>query len=67
MQGVGEMLGPQELGDALIGGVVDQDRAQQRLLRLEIVRRLAQARIFGAGRRVTLVVIFSVAPCRAFA
>ena len=41
--GIGEVLGPQELGHALVGGVVDQDRAQQRLLRLEIVRRLAQA------------------------
>ena len=50
VQGIGEVLRPQELGDALVGGVVDQDRAQQRLLRLEIVRRLAQADVFGAGQ-----------------
>ena len=50
VQGIGEVLGPQELGDALVGGVVDQDGAQQRLLRLEIVRRLAQADVFGAGQ-----------------
>ena len=49
MQRVGEVFGAQELGHALIGGVVDQDGAEQRLLRLEIVRRLAQARIFGTG------------------
>ena len=50
VQRIGEMLGLQELGHALIGGVVDQDGAQQRLLRLEIVRRLAQADVFGAGQ-----------------
>ena len=50
VQRIGEVLGPQELGDALVGGVVDQDRAQQRLLRLEIVRRLAQPDVFGAGQ-----------------
>ena len=50
VQGIGEVLRPQELGDALVGGVVDQDGAQQRLLRLEIVRRLAQADVFGAGQ-----------------
>ena len=42
------MLGAQELSNALIGGVVDEDGAQERLFGLEIVRRLAQARIFGA-------------------
>ena len=50
MQRIGEMLGAQELRDALVGGVVDQDRAEQGLLGLEIVWRLAQARIFGAGQ-----------------
>ena len=50
VQRIGEVFRPQELGHALVGGVVDQDRAQQRLLRLEIVRRLAQADVFGAGQ-----------------
>ena len=50
VQGIGEMLRAQELGHPLVGGVVDQDGAQQRLLRLEIVRRLAQADVFGAGQ-----------------
>ena len=49
VQRIGEMFGAQELGHALIGGVVDEDGAQKRLFGLEIVRRLAQARIFGAG------------------
>jgi hypothetical protein len=50
VQGIGEVFRPQELRDALVGGVVDQDGAQQRLLRLEIVRRLAQTDVFGAGQ-----------------
>src|SRR4029079_16784731 len=50
VQGVGEMFRSQELGDALVGGVVDENRAQKRLLRLEIVRRFAQTDIFGAGQ-----------------
>ncbi len=33
-----EMLAPQEVGDAVEGVVVDEDRAEQRLLGLEIVR-----------------------------
>ncbi len=36
------MLGGQEAGDAVEGVVVDEDRAQQRLLRLDVVRRLAE-------------------------
>jgi hypothetical protein len=50
VQRIGEVLGPQELGDPLVGGVVDQDRAEQGLLGLEIVRRLAQPDFFGAGQ-----------------
>ena len=44
------MLVFQELGDALIGGIVDQDRAQQRLLGLEIVRRLSEQEIVRSGQ-----------------
>ena len=36
---LGEMLGPQELGDPVEGGVVDEDRAEQRLLGLDSWRR----------------------------
>ena len=50
VQGIGEVLGAQEFGHPLVGCVVDQDGAQQRLFRLEIVRRLAQAQVFCAGQ-----------------
>src|SRR3546814_9584379 len=45
------MLGAQELGDPFIGPVVDQHRAEQRLLGLEVVRRLAMRERFGAGEQ----------------
>ena len=54
---VGEMLRRQELGDPLIGAVVGEQRAEQRLLRLHIGGRQAlgqaeQGRIDGVhGRR----------------
>src|SRR5689334_20547681 len=60
------MLGPQELGDPLIGRIVDQDGAQQRLLGLEIVRRLAQQGIFGAGQPRDVVGFFEWLHGRAF-
>ena len=41
----GKMLGAQEIGDAVVGIVVDQDGAEQRLLRLDVVRRDAEAGI----------------------
>ena len=44
VQRIGEMLTLEEFRDPVIGGVVDQDRAQQRLLRLEVVRRFADGR-----------------------
>ena len=50
MQRIGEVFRPQELGDPLVGGVVDENGAQQGLFRLEIVRRLAQANVIGAGQ-----------------
>ncbi len=43
------MFGAQEFCDSLIGGIVDEDGAEKGLFRLEIVRRLAQARVFRAG------------------
>ena len=49
MQRVGKMLRPQEFGHALIGGVIDQDGAEQRLLRLEIMRRLPQTHVVRPG------------------
>ena len=48
MQGIREVFGAQELGHPLIGGIVDEDGAEQRLLRFEVVRRFAQAGVFGA-------------------
>ena len=36
-----EMLAPKEVGDAVEGVVVDEDRAEQRLFGLEVVRRRA--------------------------
>ena len=36
-----EMLAPEEIGDAVERVVIDQDRAEQRLFGLEIVRRRA--------------------------
>ena len=45
VQFLGEMLGLQEVGDAVEGVVVDQDGAEQRLFRLDIGGRLARARI----------------------
>ena len=66
MQRIGEMLGPQELGDPLVGGVVDQDRAEQRLLGLEIVRRLAQPDVFGAGQARDVRCFFEGLHGRAF-
>jgi len=49
---VGEMLGPQEVGDALIGAVVVQDGAEQRHLGFVVVRRRAvePGRGGGVGR-----------------
>ena len=44
-----EMLRPQELRDPVIGLVVDQDRAEQRLLGFDVVRLGAEA-----GRRLRL-------------
>jgi len=44
---VGEMVRAQEFADPFIGAVVHQDRAQQRLLGLQIVRRLAMGRFPG--------------------
>ena len=38
-----EMLGQQEIGDAVERLVVDEDRAEQRLLRLDVVRREPEA------------------------
>jgi hypothetical protein len=35
---IGEMFRPQELGDPLVGTVVDQNRAEQRQLRLDYSR-----------------------------
>src|SRR6185312_7037611 len=45
MDAFGEMRRFQEFGDAVIGGVVDENRAQQRLLCFEIGRRGAVLRI----------------------
>ena len=36
VQWIGKVIGLQEFGDAVVRGVVHQDRAQQRLLSLEI-------------------------------
>ncbi len=41
VQRIGEVLAFQELRDPMIGRIVHEDRAQQSLFRLEIVRRLA--------------------------
>jgi hypothetical protein len=43
---VGEVLALQELADPMVGGVVDQDRAQESLLGLEILRGQAEVRFF---------------------
>jgi len=66
VQGIGEMLGPQEFGHPLIGCIVDQDGAKQCLLRLEIMRRLAQTGIFGAGQARDVVCFFEWLHGRAF-
>ena len=54
-----EMLGPQVLADPVIGFVVDQDRAEQRLLGLDIVRLGAKA---GRAARIAASVEGSVMP-----
>ena len=48
---LGEMLGLQELGDPVKGRVVDEDRAEQRLLGLDIGGRRAIGRVAFAQRR----------------
>jgi len=40
MHGIAEMLGRKEFGDPAVGGVIDEDGAQQRLLGLGIAWRL---------------------------
>ncbi len=42
---LGEMLGPQEIRDAVESVIVDKNRPEQRLLRLDIVRREAVSRL----------------------
>jgi len=49
VQGLIKMHRLQKVRHAIIGIVVDEDRAQQRLLGLNVVRRLAVKR-FGGGR-----------------
>ena len=44
MQRVVEMTGLEEARDPVDGLVIDQDRAEQRLLRLDIMRRRAENR-----------------------
>ena len=44
MQRLEEMLGLEEVGDAIVRLVIDEDRAEQRLLDLDIVRRGAKKR-----------------------
>ena len=44
-----EMLGLEEIGNAIKSVVIDEDRAKQRLLRLDIVRRKPERGI-GAAR-----------------
>jgi len=66
VQGIGEMLGPQEFGNPLIGRIVDQNGAQERLLGFEIVRRLAEMGVFGAGQARDIVGFFESLTGRAF-
>ena len=51
VHGLGEMLGPEKLGDAVEGGVVDEDCTQKRLLGLDVCRRRAVACVAVAQRR----------------
>ena len=44
-----EMLAPKKVGDAVEGVVVDQDRAEQRLLGVEVVRRRAVGALLRCG------------------
>src|SRR6185437_6662542 len=46
-----EMLRPQEFGDAMVSGIIDEDRREQRLLGLDIGRRLSIGRLALAQRR----------------
>ncbi len=57
---LGEMLGLEEIGDAVEGVVVDEDRAKQRLFRLDIMRRQPERGIGALARRV-LSARFSIA------
>ena len=45
-----EMVAPEEVGHAVERVVVDEDRAEQRLLRLEVVRRRAIGTVLGLRR-----------------
>ncbi len=50
MQVLGEMLGPEEIGHAIEGVIIDEDRAEQRLFGLDIMRREAKAGLDGGIR-----------------
>ncbi len=51
MDGVGEELWPQELGDPVVGGVIDENGTEQGLLGLVIVRRGAVMRKIALAQR----------------
>ena len=52
VQRIEEMHRLEEIGDAVEGLVVDQDRAEQRLLDLDVVRDLAVERLVFGGEDV---------------
>ena len=66
MQRVGEVVRRQELADPVVRLVVGQQRAEQRLLRLQVGRRqpLRQAEQALALRRFDLVHALTLAPCQ---
>ena len=55
MHGIGEMLRPQELVDPVEDAVVGEDRAEQRLLGLVVVRRRARRAVSPARSGMTLL------------
>ena len=44
-----EMIGPKEVGDPVEGVVVDQDRAEQGLFRIDVVRRRSIGALLSSG------------------
>ena len=67
MNRLGEVLGQQEVGDAVKGGVVDQYRAQERLLRFDVVRRRAQRAAVAQRRNLGRCGIIHGGECYQFA